>query len=30
MFFLQIDETTDITKKAQLLGVVGFVDGDIP
>ena len=27
-FSLQIDETTDITKKAQLLGVVHFVDGD--
>ena len=28
MFFLQIDETTDTTKKAQLLGVVRFVDGN--
>ena len=27
-FSLQIDETTDITKKAQLLGIVRFVDGD--
>ena len=27
-FSLRIDETTDITKKAQLLGVVRFVDGD--
>ena len=27
-FSLQIDETTDITKKAQLLSVVRFVDGD--
>ena len=27
-FSIQIDETTDISKKAQLFGVVRFVDGD--
>ena len=27
-FFLHIDETTDITKKAQLLSIVRFVDGN--
>ena len=28
-FSIQIDETTDISKKAQLFGVVRFVDGDL-
>ena len=27
-FSLEVDETTDITKKAQLLSVVRFVDSD--
>ena len=27
-FSIQIDETTDISKKAQLLSVVGFAGGD--
>ena len=27
-FFNQIDQTTDISKKAQLLSLVRFVDGD--
>ena len=27
-FFIQIDETTDTSKKAQLLSVLRFVDGD--
>ena len=27
-FFIQIDETTDISKKAQLLSLVHFADGD--